>query len=132
MPGTTYDDADTTLVESLTYGSFAGDRASPECDDVVCDHGYTAFGETTSTNLLPAVDATLVVRIELPVSSTSSSFRPTTDPMTSPCDAGTPFCQPLGPDISVQASVARKLEASSRAPGGITGIPGWLTPALAA
>ena len=80
MPGTTYDDADTTLVESLTYGSFAGDRASPECDDVVCDHGYTAFGETTSTNLLPAVDATLVVRIELRVSFTSSSFRPTTRP----------------------------------------------------
>ena len=126
MPGTTSDDADATLVESLTYVSFTGDKAS------ACDHGHTPFGETISTNPLRAVDATLVVRIELPVSSTSSSFRPTTDPMTSPCDAGTPFCQPLGPDISVQASVARKLEASSRAPGGITGIPGWLTPALAA
>jgi hypothetical protein len=79
MPGTTSDDADATLSESLTYGSFTGDRASPECDDAACDHGYTAFGKTISTNMLRAVDATLVARVELPVSSTSSSCRATTD-----------------------------------------------------
>ena len=73
MPGTTSDDADATLVESLTYVSFTGDKAS------ACDHGHTPFGETISTNPLRAVDATLVVRVELPVSSTSSSCRATTD-----------------------------------------------------
>jgi len=80
MPGTTSDDADTTLVESLTYGSFTGDRASSKCNDAACDHGYMAFGWTIPTNPLRVVDVKLVVRVELPVSSTSSSFcRATTD-----------------------------------------------------